>query len=101
MKDRSETHYFECMCRAPYHLIRIDIEDWDDKFTPDLIIYNQLSTYLSWWKRILVAFKYVFGIERQNCDYSDTVLDEKKATELRDMLNRYLDLCRERAGEKT
>lgn len=101
MTDKSETQYFECICRAPYHLLRIDIEDWDDKFTPELIVYNQLNIYLPWYKRVYIAMKYIFGFERKNCDYTDTLLNEEKAIVLRDMLNRYLDLCKERAGDKS
>lgn len=101
MTDKSERKFFECICESPYHLIRIDIEDWDEGFPPDLIIYNQLSVYLPWYKRVYNAIRYVFGLERSNCDYTDTMINEKKAIELRDMLNRYLDLCKERVGEKT
>lgn len=60
MNDENDlrTTYFECQCRSPEHTIRF----WYDAREVELSTEVQLNHYLPWWKRVLAAVKYVFGI---------------------------------------
>lgn len=51
--------YMECDCRDSDHLVRFYADD--DPEWRTLGVSVQLSHYLPWWRRILVALDYIFG----------------------------------------
>lgn len=55
-----QTEFFDCACHSKEHLIAFE-------YVPDdnlLSTHISLNHYLPWYKRIVVAFKYVFSIKR-------------------------------------
>ena len=84
------THYFECACGSAEHTIRftLDIEDKED---PPMIFGDiYLDHYMPWWKRIWVAFKYVFRLPPQNSHFDSWIMYEPDAKRLRNMLDGFL-----------
>ena len=63
-----------CVCYQPGHIISAQK---DDKF-----VYLSVSAdnFLPWYKRIIIAFKYVFGITYDNTQMYDCVMlaDEER-----------------------
>ena len=55
---------------------------------PELIIYGQLNSYLSWWKRAYVAIRYVLGIEPKNYAWAEVVANHEKIIELSEFISK-------------
>lgn len=59
--------YVECLCGSPDHLVSFYRDD------EDVGINVQMNPYLPIWRRVLVAFQYVFG-HASRCHWSDALL---------------------------
>jgi len=63
-----ETEYFECQCSSPDHILRF-VYDEDN----DLYIDVQLRS-LGFFKRLLYAFRYLFGIKHKDGAWDCTII---------------------------
>jgi len=48
--------YFECQCTSPEHGIKFEYDEDNE-----IILSYFLNQYRSWWQRVWIAVKYVFG----------------------------------------
>jgi hypothetical protein len=59
-----KTEYFECACKDPGHIL---IFNYDTEHG-DLWVSVHLDTMFSWYERIWVAIKYIFGYKcKEGC----------------------------------
>ena len=85
------THFFECDCGHAEHTIRFIVNK--DESYPELYTEMMMNSYHGFFRRILIAVKYIFGI---NCKYGhfDTwLLNRNDANRLREVLDEYIDFC--------
>ena len=82
------TYYFECSCGSPEHTIRFTL---DKAGTPPLIYCDfYLEHYLPWYKRIIIAVKYIFRLPPQDEHFANWHMDAAEAVKLRDMCEDFL-----------
>lgn len=86
--------YFECSCWSPEHLIMVETNASES----EVIITTQLSHHLPWYKRIIPAIKYVFGMDYDCAGWGETVLNYSQAARLHQMLTEF-DEAIEKMGE--
>lgn len=57
-----KTEFFECQCSSDEHTLKFVLDEACDDIT-DLEIWTSvfLYQYQSWWKRVWIAIKYIFG----------------------------------------
>lgn len=78
--------YFECVCGIPQHTLRFTSVK-DPIFDKDGEVYVEvfLNQFLPWYKRLYVAFQYVFGRTPVSA-YDCTVLTSDESMKLAGML---------------
>jgi len=81
-----ETVFVKCTCGSPDHVVMI-VLDHEDK---EAFIQVQLSQHNNFFKRIILAVKYIFGYKCQYGHWDETLLDQAKIKELRDVLSNFL-----------
>lgn len=87
--DTFERHYIECACDSPEHLLRIAyFSDEPDEIYLD----TPLNFNYSFFKRIWLAIKYIFGYRSRYGFYQEFVLTPERVIGLRDELNKFLEL---------
>ena len=61
-------HYIECECGDFAHIIRFTI---DDEYTCEspISLETRLNHYLPWYKRLVQAVRYLFGVDTTYCQY--------------------------------
>jgi len=80
--------YFECMCHSPEHVLRVEIDE-DFKC---VVFTTYLDHYLPWYKRIIVAIRYVLGFEpSQYGHFSETLLKDEDTKKLIELLESVLN----------
>ena len=64
---------FKCGCGDPTddHVVKV----WVDKEDMDVCLYASLNHYLPWYKRLLPAVKYLFGIDNTFIHYQETLMN--------------------------
>jgi len=85
-----ETHHVICECHSPDHVLQFShMDDMDG----DEICWTQvqLHQHRSFWQRLVVAVKYLFGYECRYGHWDCTVIDIKQGKLLRDYLNRAIE----------
>lgn len=76
--EKNKTEYFECECSSPEHILRVTYCPYDKKATfyapPELSFEILLSRFQNIFKRMVLAFKYVFQLGNENGGYFDCCL---------------------------
>lgn len=72
------SHYFECDCHNDEHTIRFVY----DKTENELYLSVFLNQYRSFWNRLIVAVKYLFGYKCQYGHWDCWVMQRKDAQRL-------------------
>lgn len=84
--------YLECDCQSMDHVIRVEIDDYDEK-TPYLVVSAFLNNgYRSFWKRFQLAFKYLFKLDNKDYYYVDSILDRHSVSKLEEIIKKYKEL---------
>jgi hypothetical protein len=85
MLDGNE--YFDCICHSPEHTLRFAL----DLDSDDPVIYTEifLNQYRSWYKRIWIAIKYIFGYKCKYGHWDCWELKIEDAKRLSEMLVSY------------
>jgi hypothetical protein len=96
---------FVCDCQDPSHQFFISydednmIEVNDDYSWPvELTISIKINMYLSFFKRIIRAFKYIFKLGVDNYDFDTIILKDSEVKRLKESLETYLS--KERLNKK-
>jgi len=78
--------YIDCACGSTEHVLAFQHDEADN----DLYIEVHLSPYLSFWKRIILAVKYVFGLKTNyGCFGCWMLKDKQDADKIIEILERY------------
>jgi len=74
-----------CVCGTlEHHLIWC----FDDKHDPEYLYLSvHVNPYYSWYKRIWIGLKYIFGSKFVDGHYDELMLDRAKVVKMRDKLN--------------
>lgn len=88
MSNNGQYHsYLDCICSSMDHIARVDLDTWDPLEDPELSLTVKLNPNYSFWKRLVVAFKYLFNIKRSSCwDYDYVVLTKESIDRLSTMI---------------
>ena len=79
MKDRE---VFWCDCNDLAHSVVFEKDD-----DGDIIVFYQMKNIWPWYKRLYLAFGYVFGLNLNYCHYQDIVLGTSEKERLREYLS--------------
>jgi hypothetical protein len=93
MNFKIKNHYVECECHSVEHVVRYTFYPDDALYDPaDRLVYVTmfLNQYRSFWKRIWVAIKYVFGYKCKYGHFDCTMVNVDEATNLRNFLNEFV-----------
>lgn len=88
-----KTHFFDCECMSPEHVIRFMIDSDDSsKYCPDLYLEVQLNK-LSFFKRLTIGIKYILGINVS--DYWEcTIIKKEDVFEIKQLLTKYEEILK-------
>jgi len=78
------SHYFDCACGSSEHTLRF-VLDSDNNTIYTLVFLNQ---YRGFWKRLLVAIKYLFGYKCKYGHWDEWILKPEDVTEITLLLNK-------------
>lgn len=85
-----ETHHVVCECHSPDHIIQFS--HMDDMDGNEICwVQVQLHQYRSFWTRLVVAIKYLFGYKSRYGHWDCTSIDIERGTMLRDYLTRAIE----------
>ena len=89
MTDYSDLkHICSCECGIDQdHVVVLRYWRAEKSFPSTITISTGLNHYLPVWKRLLVAIKYVLGIDNTYCTYTETSLSEQSVRDLKNYLN--------------
>lgn len=85
-------HTVQCGCGSPVdHLITM-IYSPDVSYGDAFFMYAELNHYLPWYKRLVLAWKYIRGTNNKNCHHTETyITNEQEVVKMRDYLNEVLE----------
>ena len=83
------SHTTKCSCGHDVdHLVKFQYyrekAEWGGNY---MVIYTGLNHFLPVWKRIIVAVKYILGIDNTYCTFTESMLDASEVERLKDYLN--------------
>lgn len=79
--------YFECACFSDEHLLKFHLDDEDNTLTASIF----LNQWRSWYGRIWIAIKYLFGYKSKYGDWDCWLLRKEDAERLKGMLIDYIN----------
>jgi len=103
MANTNEEHFKEihlsCQCTNLGHMTVVALyEDLSvDEMSPpysELHIHSQLSVYMPWWKRVWLAFKYVFGLSSRQAHWDTCMVRDEDLDAIIELVNRHKDNLR-------
>ena len=80
MEDCKTVH-IECDCGSPEHDLRFSLDTVDGDFYTEVYLSKQ-----SLLKRLIYAFKYIFGYQSKYGAFDCTLMGEKSIDELQELL---------------
>jgi hypothetical protein len=86
----TETHHVICECHSPDHVLQFShMKDMDG----DEICWTQvqLHQHRSFWQRLVVVIRYLFGYQCRYGHWDCTAIDIKQGKLLRDYLTRAIE----------
>lgn len=91
--DSIENFYLGCECGGADHVVVLGVHKPDGVIQekPELLISMQLNSNFSFWRRIVVALRYIFNLQRNvnaNC-WGETLLDERGVSTLQLAVNSF------------
>ena len=87
IKNREET--FTCQCTGLDHQFTFRLWD-DEEFQYTLLSLEPLLNFgLSWWRRVIVATKYVFGFKSRFGPFDDILIKDEDIPRIESILNEY------------
>jgi len=85
-----EKHYCECACSSTDHTIKLCLFGANKDDEPELYMEVQLPQRRSWYQRVWVAVKYIFGYQCRYGHWDTFSFDVESAKEMKDVLKNYL-----------
>lgn len=87
IKNRQEI--FMCQCHSPEHQFIFELYDDEEHDYIDLQLYCLLNTYLPWYKRVLIAFKYICGNKSRFGIFDEVLIKPDDIPRIESILNEY------------
>ncbi len=85
--QQNKREFFECNCKSAEHTISFLVENYEDTNETFVVLEIQLTQWRAWFKRIIPALKYLFGIKTANSHHWDCfILDSADINRLEEML---------------
>jgi hypothetical protein len=88
-KDWAINHYIECDCGDNNHLFKFSYHPSDDYDIGSLSLSVQLNQYHSWYERVWLAIKYVFGYTSNFGHWDCTLMDSRSV----EKLSKFIEQC--------
>lgn len=82
----NKTYYFQCDCSSQEHTIGIDF----DTVEKEVALHVQLFQYHSFFKRVVLAVRYIFGYQCKYGHWDTTLMNEEKFMDLYNLMSRYI-----------
>lgn len=76
-----------CDCNDVNHCLVLTVDEWEGE-VPMFTVHAKLSPEKSFWKRIVIALKYVMGTS-SNYGFIEIVLNDKSAKQLENFVEKY------------
>jgi hypothetical protein len=87
-----EYYFIECECHCSEHIVRIVYDSEEDNTGDawdDIYMDVQLNPRLNIFRRLVVAFKYIFKLGySNNMPWESTIINRKQLPEIIELLNR-------------
>jgi hypothetical protein len=83
-----EKHYLDCQCDCNEHVLRFVMDPGDG----ELWLETYLSQYHTWYERVWIALKYVFGHQSSYGAFDCTLLKPEDYGRLASLLARSADV---------
>lgn len=80
--------YIECACGSSEHFVRIMNEP--ELTYPHLYVSLQLHPFYGFWKRVLLAFRYIFGLSNRFGFWTDAMLTGDEVLKLKNICESHL-----------
>jgi len=80
-------------CYAQEHIIHYEM-DLSEKNI--FVSYFISASYLTWWKRLIMGIKYIFGKRSRYGEFDTTIINRRKVIELRNFLNYFIEKTKEK-----
>lgn len=81
---------FNCRCGTLEHVLRVTYDPDERCCKPDLWIEVLLYKHSSFWLRVWVGIKYIFGHVSDYGNFSEFIVKKQDAKELREFFDEYL-----------
>jgi len=78
--------YVDCDCLSSDHVVRFTYDDGDEKYEPYFSIEHQLTRDYGFWRRIIVAFRYIFGVSN---NWECAMLNVESAEKIRQLIDTF------------
>jgi len=82
------SHFFECICGADEHTLKFVLSMEEDY--PEIYTTIFLNQYRSFWKRLWVGIKYIFGYKCKYGHWDVWVLNPGDAERLKGILDLFI-----------
>ncbi len=86
----SDHEFFVCDCHSPEHTLRFNLND--DPDDPQIYTSVFLSQYRSWYARVWIAIKYVFGYKCRYGHFDCFLMKPEDVPRFKRLLDRLEDL---------
>ena len=91
MRNGMIREHFDCDCTSPDHQVIFSAweetgEPWDE----EMFVHVSLNESLPWYKRVVAAVLYVFGLPAWRWHYDDVVLRKEDAERMRTFLDKFI-----------
>ena len=95
MKDNTKDlkEYFDCDCGdSAHHFTITQVSNYDKTFDDECVyISYYMNQYRTWYQRLWLAIKYVFGYKSRFGDWDSITLDKEKVLRLRNFCDKALE----------
>ena len=87
------TEYFECQCGSDEHTLKfiLDLDENAEPRIPELYTSVFLNHYQTWYKRLWVGIKYIFGYKSKYGHWDCFTMKHEDADRLINMVTRFKD----------
>lgn len=86
--------FLECECFSKDHIVLVEYDEWawkDDSKEIELVISTQLRDYAGFWRRLKVAFLYLFKRIPNNLgSWQDTLVKVEDCPKLIELINKFM-----------
>lgn len=86
-----ETEFFKCSCESSEHTIMFELDQFDPEDV-ELSIFVFLNQYRGFFRRLLIAIKYLFGYKCRYGHWDSVILKSEDTDRLIKLLQKYKKL---------